>query len=158
MPAEDMTITAIWSVITYNITINLDGGTINETIPSTYTVESDDIILIIPTRTGYTFVGWTGSDLTVPTEEVIVKAGSTGDKEFTANWTPIIYTITYTLNGGTVEVANPETYTVETDTFKLNNPTKVGHTFLGWSGTGLTELSKEVTISKGSIEPKSNSF
>ncbi|MEZ4626690.1 MAG: hypothetical protein R2912_00790 [Eubacteriales bacterium] len=54
-------------------------------------------------RIGYDFAGWTPTD-NIPT-------GSTGDKAFTATWTPSVYTIHYYLNGGTNDAANPATYT-----------------------------------------------
>ena len=63
--------------------------------------------------------------------------------------TVVPYTITYSgLEGATVTPANPTSYTVN-DTFTLNNPTKPGYTFLGWTGTGLSEASKSVTVSNG---------
>ena len=63
---------------------------------------------------------------------------------------PITYNITYDLGeGGTAD--NPETYTVESEAITLTNPTKYGHIFTGWSGTGLTgENNMTVTIPKGS--------
>ena len=68
---------------------------------------------------------------------------------------PTEYTITYDLAGGTAE-GNPDTYTIETRTFTLKNPTKSGYTFTGWSGTGLTgENNLTVTIEKGSTGDRS---
>ncbi|MBQ7074963.1 InlB B-repeat-containing protein [bacterium] len=43
------------SVITYPITYNLNGGTTEDALPTTYTVETETITLPQPTRTGYTF-------------------------------------------------------------------------------------------------------
>lgn len=63
---------------------------------------------------------------------------------------PRNYTISYKLNGGTVSETNPTTYNLETNTFTLNNPTKEGYTFTGWSGTGLNGKVKTVKITKGS--------
>ena len=61
------------------------------------------------------------------------------------------YTIGYTLNSGTVATANPTSYKTDTTSFTLNNPTRTGYTFKGWSGTGLTgNTNQTVTISKGS--------
>ena len=68
---------------------------------------------------------------------------------------PTEYTITYDLAGGTAE-GNPDTYTVETETFTLKNPTRPGYIFSGWSGTGLTgENNLTVTIEKGSTGNRS---
>ena len=73
----------------------------------------------------------------------------------TAQWTVNQYAITYDLNGGTAE-GNPDTYTVETDTFTLKNPSRPGYTFTGWSGTGLTgENNMTVTTPKGSTGERS---
>lgn len=60
------------------------------------------------------------------------------------------YTITYDLDGGTA-ADNPESYTSSDGAITLNNPTKDGYTFTGWSGTGLDgENNMTVTIPKGS--------
>ena len=55
------------------------------------------------------------------------------DVTVTAQWTPKTYTITYKLNSGTVAEANPTNYTIESSPITLNNPTRVGYTFLGWT-------------------------
>ena len=70
------------------------------------------------------------------------------------NWKIVNYTITYNLNGGSVS-GNPTSYNVETATFTLNNPTRTGYTFTGWTGTGLSSASKEVKVNKGSTGNKS---
>jgi len=77
----DLTVKAQYDIITYNITYVLDGGTNGLGNPDSYTIESPAITLAPPTREGYIFTGWT------PDEGVIL-AGSQGDKEFTATWTP----------------------------------------------------------------------
>lgn len=83
--------------------------------------------------------------LTVGTANVTVSA---------VKGTPIDYTITYNLDGGTA--SNPLTYTIETETFTLSNPIKAGYTFTGWSGTGLEgEANMTVTIAKGSTGDRS---
>jgi len=60
------------------------------------------------------------------------------------------YTISYDLNGGSVETPNPTTYYGATPTFALNNPTKQGYTFIGWTGSNGEEPQTEVTIAQGS--------
>ncbi|MBQ3455213.1 MAG: InlB B-repeat-containing protein [Synergistaceae bacterium] len=143
--------TAVWSSVTYTITYNLNNAQ-DPGNPATYTIESGAITLTNPSRDGYTFDGWTGTDLTAKTQSVTIPSGSTGNREYTANFTPITYTLTYNLNGGTA--TNPTSYTIETETFTLNNPVKAEYSFTGWTGSGLNEAQETVTIAKGSTGNK----
>lgn len=61
----------------------------------------------------------------------------------------MVYSITYDLAGGSVAMENPTTYTIESDAITLNNPTKDGYTFAGWTGTGLDDATETVTIAQG---------
>ena len=298
---QTVTFTAQWERIIYTIDYDLKGGTTSSTLKETYSIASDDFTLPQPTKTGYTFKGWTGSNGTTAQKTVTVKKGSTGNLSYTANWTAntdtpyivkhwqqtvtggdaenstnytvkdtqnltgttassvspsvktytgftspskktatiaangstvinyyykrnsytvsltkgtgissvsgagtykynasvtinatpstgyswskwtgtkesstqnynfnmpdnnvsntanatiITYTIGYTLNGGSVATANPTSYNVTTATFTLNNPTKTGYTFAGWTGSGLSSASTSVSISKGSTGNK----
>ena len=85
MPASNITGKVTASLSTYTIKYNLDGG-VENTNPTTYTVESSDISLKSPTKEGAEFVGWIGSNGTEPQKEVIISEGSTGNKEYTAVW------------------------------------------------------------------------
>ena len=51
-----------------------------------------------------------------------------------AKWIPTEYAITYVLDGGTNNAANPATYNVE-ESVTFAAPSKVGHTFNGWYST-----------------------
>ena len=149
----DKNYTANWTPVTYNITYNLNDGEVNGN-PSTYTVETNNITLNNPTRTGYTFTGWTGSNGGTLQTTVTIERGSTGDKNYTANWEPVTYNIAYNLNNGEVN-GNPSTYTVETNDITLNNPTKTGYTFTGWTGSNGETPQTTVTIDRGSMGDKS---
>lgn len=59
--------------------------------------------------------------------------GNTGNRTYTANYEKIVYNIIYELNGGTNAETNPSTYTIETDTIRLENPTKTGYNFVCWN-------------------------
>ena len=65
----------------------------------------------------------------------------------------ITYTITYNLDGGAAPKANPTTYTVETPTITLADPTKTGYTFDGWY-TEAAFTNKVTQIAKGSTGDK----
>ena len=139
------------NIITYNIDYVLNNG--SATNPSTYNVETKTFNLNNPERTGYTFTGWTGSNGNTPQITVTIPKGTFGDKNYTANWKPINYTITYNYNGG--NTTNPTSYTIESDTIKLNNPSKQGFRFLGWTGSNGNTSQLSVSIPKGSYGDKS---
>ena len=147
----DRSYTAHWSLNTYSITYDLNGGTVSGN-PDFYTVESAAITLNPPTRTGYTFIGWSGTDLSGSDNlTVTIPTGSIGNRSYTAHWSLNTYSITYDLDGGTA-FGNPDSYTVESAAITLNEPTKAGYVFNGWSGTDLVgEDNLTVTIPAGSI-------
>lgn len=143
---------AHWEAINYTIDYNLNGGTLSNSI-SQYNIESSNIKLPVPTRNGYTFIGWTGTGLTEKTMEVVIESGSIGNRKYTANWEVNKYSISYNLNGGNVSNLLYE-YTVETDTFKLPDVEKLGYTFIGWTGANGNTPSKDVSITKGTTGNK----
>ena len=152
-PTKAITLYAQWSAAGYSITYTLNGGTVSGN-PTSYTADTATFTLKNPTKNGYDFAGWTGSNGTTPQTSVSIAKGSTGNKSYTANWTPKTYTISYTLNSGTVS-GNPTSYTIETATFTLKNPTRTNYTFTGWTGSNGTNPETTVTIAKGSTGNKS---
>ena len=86
----------------YSVTYNLNGGSLSGQKTS-YTV-ADSFTLPQPTRTGYTFTGWTGTGLSGLTKTVTVLKGSTGNLSYTANWSANNYYITFNGNGGSLNV------------------------------------------------------
>lgn len=94
------TIDFIYYPQTYNITYHLDGGQMTGQ-KTTYNIE-DRYTLPTPTKTGYIFAGWTGSNnYSTPEMSVTITPGSTGTKGYTAHWTPITYKVAYNGNGNT---------------------------------------------------------
>ena len=122
MPAEDMTITARWTVNQYTITFKPENGGQDIVIKQDYgtaiTAPAN------PTKTGYTFAGW---DKTIPSTM------PAGDMAITARWQVNQYTITFKPENGGQDIVIKQDY--GTAITAPANPTKTGYTFAGWDKT-----------------------
>ena len=147
----DRTYTANWQVIEYTIITLLEGGNAGSSQVYFYTVEQT-VTLPTPTRTGYTFLGWTGEGITTPQPNVTIPKGSTGDKTYIENWELTEYNITMDLNGGSGQ--EKVVYTMTDEDFELPTPTRNGYEFVGWTGEGITTPQTSVKIPKGSTGNK----
>ena len=134
----------------YTITYNLNGGAIAKSNPTQYGSASATITLNNPTKDGYNFTGWTGSNGNTPQTTATIQKGSSGNKTYSANWTPISYSISYNLEDGILAKDNPKNYDITSATITLNNPTKDGYNFTGWTGSNGNTPQTTVTIPKGS--------
>ena len=143
--------TANWQVIEYTIITLLEGGNAGTSEEYFYTVEQT-VTLPTPTRTGYTFLGWTGEGITTPQPNVTIPKGSTGDKTYIENWILTEYTITMDLNGGRGQ--EKVIYTITDEDFELPTPTRNGYEFVGWTGEDITTPQTRVKIPKGSTGNK----
>lgn len=122
----------------YSIKVDLDGG-VNKgsngkeiEYPDEYSfADAEDIVFVNPTRDGYTFAGWSGSDITGMTMELKLQKGSFGDKEYKANWTANEYNVTYDANGGSVSVTGAKV--LYGSDYVMPIPEKTGYTFKGWA-------------------------
>ena len=147
----DRTYTANWQVIEYTIITLLEGGNAGSSQVYFYTVEQT-VTLPTPTRTGYTFLGWTGEGITTPQPNVTIPKGSTGDKTYIENWELTEYNITMDLSGGSGQ--EKVVYTMTDEDFELPTPTRNGYEFVGWTGEGITTPQTSVKIPKGSTGNK----
>lgn len=100
-----------------------------------------------PAREGYTFEGWY-SDVTLQNKVGTLPTSMQDSITYYAKWTPVEYTITYNDVEG-LSVSNPTTYTIETETFTLTNPTKPGYAFKGWQSGDESAVAQTVEIKKG---------
>lgn len=119
------TLYARWDAITYTITYDYAKGEGNN--PATYNPDMATFQLAAPTRLGYTFLGWTGSNGDVPQPIVTIPTGSVGDKNYVAHWaidpnTPVVYkdSLDNTAAQETVAFNRPEA------------PEVAGFTFVRW--------------------------
>ena len=121
----NITLTASWTKIEYNITyLNVNGAANNN--PSHYTVESSDISLQNISLNGYNFLGWYDENGQVSS----IPKGSTGDIVLTAKWENL-YSIIYT-NTKSSTNNNPNSYTEKDGVIELSDLTKTGYVFNGW--------------------------
>jgi uncharacterized repeat protein (TIGR02543 family) len=145
MPANDVTIFAIWSINTYTLYYNANGGTGTIAAQPGQFGKILPVSTFVPTRPGFTFVGWnTGADslgddagagFTLPGSDVTLYA----------KWAAINYSISYNGNGGTAS-QSPQTGTLgETITLRSAAATRSGFHQNGWntlangSGTSFAE-------------------
>ena len=117
---DNVVCTAQWGEV-YNITYEYNGGDLESgvTNPDRYDANNLPVSINNPVRTGYTFAGWCDdAGLTVDcSTSKEIPAGSTGDKEFYAKWTPGSYVVTYNAGSygssvGGVTYTNNATYGV----------------------------------------------
>lgn len=150
------TIVANFRINTSTLKIDPNGGSWNgSTSTQSFTQNYNTTKSIpVPTRTGYKFAGWkrtnTYGTLSSTTAAATYTFGATDavTDTLTAQWEAISYSITYDYGGG--KATNKSNFTVESDTFTLNEPTKEGFEFLGWTGSNGSTAQKSVTIAKGS--------
>ncbi len=87
MPAADLSYTAKWKTVEYSISYSgTEGAGASAVLPGGYTIESETFTIAALTRTGYTFLGWTGSNGSSPQQTVTIWKGGTGNLSYTANW------------------------------------------------------------------------
>lgn len=100
----DTTMKFYYPLIHYNLSYDLQGGEWYEeqpdgtwisvdAPPSTYTVLTPDIHIIRPDKVGFTYLGWTGTDVPSQTLDVVIPKGSLGDRAFTAHWESQAYEV-----------------------------------------------------------------
>lgn len=116
----------------YNIVYKDGTAIISGLTPATYTAGEGVAVLPTPEKAHYRFDGWyTDASFANGTKLEAITAHSVNDVTLYAKFTPVSYTITYSLGGGVNSDSNPTSYTV-LDTATLVSPTKDGCTFAGW--------------------------
>ncbi len=160
---ENITITANWKANTHTIGYNLNDGTTAQDNPTEFTKDTDTFTLYEPTKTGYIFKGWSGTDLTGDSNKNVQVAKSTKkDLNFEAHYTAISYTIDYQ-NVENSEIAAkelPTSYTIETakTIVKLDNRVDSdGDTtqrFVGWKTENESTTSETINIPVGTTDNK----
>ena len=86
---ENVEISA-FAPIEYSITYHEGEGATFSTTRTRYTIETEDIVLDIPTKDGSRFLGWYTNEGLTEGPVTTIPHGSTGAKEFWASWEAIV--------------------------------------------------------------------
>lgn len=127
---DDINLTAIFEADVYSIDYDLDGGQADN--PTEYTIE-DEVHINDPTRTGYDFTGWKGTDLSDLTKNLVIPKGSMGDRDYKAYWEASDYTVVFDSNTGTGSM-DSITLTYDSSSYlPANKFTKSDSKFFEWN-------------------------
>ena len=146
----NQTLYAQWSVNSYTISFNANGGNISTSGKNVaYGATYGD--LPTPTRTGYAFKGWytAASGGTQVTSDT--KMTATANQTLYAQWSTNAYTITFNANGGSVSTSS-KSVAYGAAYGDLPTPTRDYYTFKGWytAASGGAKVTSGTTLSAAS--------
>ena len=124
---EDINLYAKWTVCTYTVTFNTNGGSDvdSQTVAHGGKVTKPEA----PTKTGYTFAGWySNAELTTPWDFDTDTVSE--DMNLYAKWNINQYTVTFNTNGGSDVDSLSVDYGEKVE--KPADSTREGYTFDGW--------------------------
>ncbi len=147
---------ASWKANVYGV--NFDDGTESNNSGGSMSAQTFTYDVAQPLRTneftnpGYRFEGWgfaPNSGVVYTDGQNVKNLVPSGSITLYAQWTPVIYNISYALGSGASSPGNPIEYNIETPDIMLQAPSgiKAGYRFLGWySGeTRVTSIPKGST-------------
>ena len=130
VPADVTELTVQWTAPTYAVTLNTNGGTINNGNVTEYTYGVGATLPTDVTRTGYTFKGWYYNENLTGSPVTAIGGTETGNKEYWAKWEINQYTITVKPENGKADITITQDY--GTPITAPADPTREGYTFIGW--------------------------
>ena len=145
MGAENMIVRVIYSINSYNITVNqVTGGTVSVSVEDAPASTTSNTTANYNTRVqlsqmpdnGYSFNGFTvttadGTPIAVQNNAFTMPAN---DVTVSANFTANEYTITYYMMNGSNTIWEVDTFAYGDTITTVANPIRDGYTFTGWSG------------------------
>ena len=152
MPNGGITLYADWSINSYTVTFNSNGGT--SIADDTFEFNSKITKPTNPTKIGCTFAGWfTDNDTFVNEFDFNANVTTASNITLYAKWTTQSLTVHFVLNGGSPQIA-PTSVDYNNYITKPTDPTKQGHTFVGWYDNAALTIATEFV--DGKIQIKSN--
>ena len=131
---------AKWEANAYTVTLNTNGGTINNGNVTEYTYGVGATLPTDVTRTGYTFKGWYDNENLTSSPVTAISNTETGNKEYWAKWEINQYTITVKPENGKADITITQDYGTPITAPTL---TREGYQFNGWDKAFPTTMPAE---------------
>jgi len=131
---------AKWEANAYTVTLNTNGGTINNGNVTEYTYGVGATLPTDVTRTGYTFKGWYDNENLTGSPVTAISNTETGNKEYWAKWEINQYTITVKPENGKADITITQDYGTPITAPTL---TREGYQFNGWDKAFPTTMPAE---------------
>lgn len=143
---NDMTLYAMWNLISYTITYNANGGSGAPGGQIKFYGTALTLTTATPSRIGHIFKGWATSSGGGVSYAAGGQYTSNASITLYAVWQAVTYTVSYNANGGSGAPGNQtKTYGVNL-TLSSTRPTRTNYNFLGW---GVSSGSTSVSYSPG---------
>lgn len=136
------------ALVSYTITYNANGGSGAPTAQTKWQGTALTLSSATPTRTGYTFLGWSASSTaTSATYSAGGSYTSNANATLYAVWKANTYTVTFNANGGSGGPSSQTKTHGTALTISTSKPTRTNYTFKGW---GVSAGSTTVSYASGS--------
>ena len=156
---------AKWEANAYTVTLNTNGGTINNGNVTEYTYGVGATLPTDVTRTGYTFKGWYDNENLTGSPVTAIGSTGTGNKEYWAKWEINQYTITVKPENGKADITITQDYGTPITAPTL---TREGYQFNGWDkafpttmpaeNLTITAQWRDIAVPTGEIKIAENSW
>ena len=102
---SNTTLYAKWTANTWDITYNTNGGAFVDinAVPRKHTYDTETTLPTSLTKTGYIFDGWYDNEECTGNAISSIPAQTDNNTEFWAKWTAETYTVSFVLDGGTID-------------------------------------------------------
>ena len=138
----------------YTLSFNANGGSGAPSSKTVYGGIGAYIPTTKPSRTGYTFLGWsTSSSATSATWEAgdtMADSYAGQNRTLYAVWKANTYKISYNLDNGSKSGSYWPTTATYNSAFNVSNPTRTGYSFRGWTATGINTSTAKYGNTKSS--------
>mgnify|MGYP001622854047 CR=1 FL=1 len=138
----------------YTLSFNANGGSGAPSSKTVYAGIGAYIPTTKPSRTGYTFLGWsTSSSATSATWEAgdtMADRNAGQNRTLYAVWKANTYNISYNLDNGSKNGSYWPTTATYNSAFNVSNPTRTGYSFRGWTATGINTSTAKYGDTKSS--------